>query len=640
MPHHLPLLAMKQGAPTAMLNEDAEEQDRAFHHERFSQFMRNSPRQTDNPNDFTRHCYQRYIVNSGDLGFRRLQNHKATIQLCLRWYSHQYQDIPRELQLLPDLLSRTMRLWEHPFAHTWMQAFVDMQTDPEKAVAFRQAIIQSNGRTLAFMARAIDEHSCDTIKSSPHRMYRNRNDKRLGLEFQKTWKNNFNSPNVCMDHIRYRRWPFQDSRFQQFYAEMPYPAELGSKHNPFGYEVWDYHLEEVRNDAGQPLEAVHCFMYFYRYNFARALLNLVEHAFVGEAEDQFPTFGEFVQSALGKHIQFVLLNELTMTRVIRDDHPNHVWFDNHINAAGPTWNYAAKFLVKAFTTDEDTKQAYAATEALDWPLRLNEFLDNTQDVKTMFPLYDSNYIWIITVPKFPDRYHPIFNADYELLYLFCKEAYRHVVGDLESGVNTYYEEGGWGLIKKYKHPDTSEVDTLPLYTHVVFESIHWLCEESLDPGDIRAIMRTPIPEKTKDSELTQEQVENAEFFYNWINMIQELVKDEVEPYAEARGPEAVRTRSKQYYSKPQRKNPKFNPKLRQKLDALNSAYERPFTLVARYRMATDQNELFESLADDGLEGGFIDEIEDSRLLQHIKRQRTAAAMLTNGLLSKMCELKL
>ena len=49
MPHHLPLLALKQGAPTAMLNEDAEEQDRAFHHERFSQFMRNSPRQTDNP---------------------------------------------------------------------------------------------------------------------------------------------------------------------------------------------------------------------------------------------------------------------------------------------------------------------------------------------------------------------------------------------------------------------------------------------------------------------------------------------------------------------------------------------------------------------------------------------------------------
>ena len=72
-----------------------------------------------------------------------------------------------------------------------MQAFVDMQTDPEKAVAFRQAIIQSNGRTLAFMARAIDEHSCDTIKSSPHRMYRNRNDKRLGLEFQKkSLKNN------------------------------------------------------------------------------------------------------------------------------------------------------------------------------------------------------------------------------------------------------------------------------------------------------------------------------------------------------------------------------------------------------------------------------------------------------------------
>ena len=53
-----------------------------------------------------------------------------------------------------------------------------------------------------------------------------------------------------------------------------------------------------------------------------------------------------------------------------------------------------------------------------------------------------------------------------------------------------------------------------------------------------------------------------------------------------------------------------------------------------------KNELFESLADDGLEGGFIDEIEDSRLLQHIKRQRTAAAMLTDGLLSKMCELKL
>lgn len=569
-----------------------------------------------------------------------LQNHRETVKLCLRWYSHQYQDIPREMQLLPDLLSYTMSIKESPFAHTWMQAFLNMQTEPEKAVAFRQAIIQSVGQTLAFMARAIDEHHGSTSKYSPHEMYRNPNDKRLGLEFQKTWKNNFDSPNACIDHIRDRLWPFQDSRFQRFYAQLPYPAEPWSKDNPFGFEVYDHHLEEVRNDAGQQLGPTHCFMYFYRYNFARALLNLVEHAFVGEAEDQFPTFGDFVQSALGKNIQFALLNELTMTKVIRDDKPDnaHEWFDKHIKEAGPTWNYAAKFLLKAFTADEATKEAYAATEALDWPLRMLEFTDNTQNLKTMMPVCNSNYVWIITVVKNPDRYHPIFNADYELLYLFCKEAYRHVIGHRKLGGDPYYE-GGWSNLKYYKHPDTSEIETLPLYTHVVFESIHWLCEESLDPGDIRAIMRTPIPKEDKDSVLTQEQVENAEFFYNWINMIQELVKNEVEPYAEARGPEAVRTRSKQYY-KPQRKNPKFNPKLRQKLDALNSAYERPFTLVARYRMATDRNELFESLADDGLEGGFVDEIEDSRLLQHIKRQRTAAAMLTDGLLSKMCELKL
>ena len=305
MPHHLPLLAMKQGAPTAMLNEAAEQPTVEQQHIRFLQFLRNEIRGFHNPNEFTRHCYKRYIVNSGDWGF---EGFKITGQpyncVCVGTVTST-KIFHENCNYFPICFHGQCVFGNILLPHVDASC-LDMQTDPEKAVAFRQAIIQSNGRTLAFMARAIDEHSCDTIKSSPHRMYRNRNDKRLGLEFQKTWKNNFNSPNVCMDHIRYRRWPFQDSRFQQFYAEMPYPAESWSKHNPFGYEVWDYHLEEVRNDAGQPLQPVHCFMYFYRYNFARALLNLVEHAFVGEAEDQFPTFGEFVQSALGKHIQFVL----------------------------------------------------------------------------------------------------------------------------------------------------------------------------------------------------------------------------------------------------------------------------------------------------------------------------------------------
>lgn len=636
----MPLLALKKGAPTGV-NGDEQQRTREEAYTRFKRYMS----QNANHIYFIRFCYKRYILQNPNPSYQQLATDRQTVELCLTWYPHQYYTLAREMQLLPDLFTKALKMFETPFAHTWMQCFLHKES--ELFATFRQAIIQSNGQTLIYMTRGIDEHSCDTINRSPYELYRNpyRAIQFVEEEFQHTWRTNFYEREVFVKYIEEKVWPFEDSQFQTFYAALPYAVAEHSPDNPLGPNVSDLHLQEVRNAAGKQLTSANCFMYFYRYNFARALLSILTHAFIGQEEDQFSTFDEFVQSSLGANMRFMLLNELTMTKQIRDDIGQRESkgikeFDELIDLAGPTWNYATKFLLNAFTTDEATRKAYEETTELHWEACLIAFLENLENLKTMMPVCNSSYLWSITTVGNPKRFLPLFRANYEMLYLFCKEVYRHNAGH-RKGV-AMFKFADWNHIEPYRHRgNEEEIDKLPLYKHVVFECLGWLCEdeERLHPSDIRAIMRTAVPEEIEDNALDQQQVENAAFFYDWINMIQELVKDEVELYAENHIV-AVRTRRQQYYYK--RKNPKYNPELREKLDALNSAYEQPLTLVARYRMAVDKMDMFKEFEAEGFR--LVDEKEEERsfLTDHVKRQRTTTteAMLRDALVSKMCELRL
>ncbi|MAT10360.1 MAG: hypothetical protein CMM02_05055 [Rhodopirellula sp.] len=646
MPKQLPLLALKQGAPTGTLGSEGRGRDaRMVDAEEMNQLLRafNAWMISFITVEQRKNCYIAKIVRGEnvDRDYRQLASYEQACVDCIRYYKHQYYTFPKEMQLNRRVFREA--IWKSAFPHSWMQCFVDMPSDPEKTVFFREMVVKSHGQLAVLMAHSIDESSCH-LDHGPVDLYRRNNswewEDLSANEFVRTWQADINGQNIFTSLIANKQWPFQDAEFQTPYNNWPFVLNAMDVNNPFSMVLSTAQLQEVRHHEGSWLDSRHCFMYYYRYNFAHALLNLLQFALVGTAEGQYSTFDELADSPLGKAMQFMILNELTMTKIFhdlkRDPHAKYR-FRDIVQSSGKTWNFALRFLLIAFTTDVQTKERYTQYEDFNWQPLHKDWMANPRNLELVIPVSDSDYIWQISISPEPARYRPIFHANYKILYLFCQEAYLGVTKNQNSVLSASDYSKRWNLwarAEDYVHPDTGIREKVPMVRQTVLESLHWLGEtQNLSADDIRIDMRKPISSEFDNMQFTREQAEAISLFATWLDFILKLVKTDIEPVVVQLGDDGRPSNWLRSGKSHMQINPSYNPNLRKKWEWVRSLYEGVDKLVYRYREA----EGLVSAVEDGM---MEDDRPQSHLSQIAQRNIRAGRVPTDALASKMCELKL